>query len=110
MSEREPEASSLAKAVEGIRMVAVGSLRSGGNTAEDLLNDFEWKLAGLVQIAQTTQDLWREVDPRMRWKLGMSERTAEHVWSLFYDFDDMRERITLLEDRAWKPVEANDGN
>ncbi len=92
MSKREPKA----------RSPGGGPLRSGGNTAEDMLNDFEWKLAGLVQIAEATQELYREVSHRVRWKLGMTEKTANHVWSLWYDFDEMRERIVRLEDDAWR--------
>ena len=108
MSKREPEASSPAKAAEEARIRMRGQPRIGGNTAEDMLNDFEWRFAGLLQIAEATQELYRHVDHPQRWKLGMSEKTADHVFSLWYDFVEMNERITRLEDRAWRPEEAND--
>ena len=99
MSKRDPEASSPAKGVDEAR---TGQLRSGGNTAEDMLNDFEWRFAGLLQIAEATQELYRQVDHPQRWKLGMTEKTADYVFSLWYDFVELNQRITRLEDRAWR--------
>ena len=111
MSKGQPEASSSAKAVREVRSEAAwaGRLRSGGNTAEDMLNDFEWKLAGLLQIAEATQELYCHVDHQQRWKLGMTEKTANHVFSLWYSFDEMRERIMQMENRAWQE-EADDAS
>ncbi len=110
MSKREPEARSPAKAVGGGRKADPERLRSGGNTAEDMLNEFEWRFAGLLQIAEATQELYRHVDHPQRWKLGMSEKTADFVFSLWYDFVEMNERITRLEDRDWRPEEGSDAS
>ncbi len=79
-------------------------------TAEDLLNEFEWKLAALRQIATATEELWQDTSHGQRWKLGMTPDTARYVFDLYEEFDDMRERITQLEDRAWQPEEEDDAS
>jgi len=101
---REPEASAPTEAVKEARVATAGAerLRRAGKSAEDMLNEFEWRFAGLLQIAEATQELYRHVDHQQRWKLGMTEKTADHVFSLWYDFVELNERITRLEDAAWR--------
>lgn len=79
-----------------------------GKTAEDMLNVFSWKLAPLIQIAATADELWQDTNPHHRWRLGMTPDAAHYVFDLREEYDEMRERIIRLEDRDWRPEEATD--
>ncbi len=76
----------------------------------DLLNEYEWKFAGLNQIAQTAINLdVHLVDhPGLRSFLGMDERTARFVDSLVDEYDEMKELIFQRlddHDREKEPAE-----
>ena len=64
-------------------------------SVEDLLNDFEARFTGLQSIARTTinLDVHLQGHPGLRHFLGMDERTARYVDSLFDEYDEMRELI-----------------
>ena len=70
-------------------------------SVEDLLNDFEARFAGLHSIARTTLNFSGQLndEPGLKSFLGMGEKTAMYVDSLFDEYDEMRELIFQRLDR-----------